>query len=186
MLCDGHKTHFPIFRTPRTAEERKKSEKTIEKRLKLMAEAPADLIRSLQPYKRAELDPSLDSERNPLWILFRLDVIDKHRVVLATDEHTKPRGIQISHPDEGTEMIEISDPVWKPFKQGTKLLTLSLDPGSVPKPGVQFHLHLESEIRFAETGLWCDDKPVVALLRKLIEYVEGVVSKLAPHVVRLP
>ena len=73
-MCEGHKTHFPIYFTidPDLL-------KTMNKRLKLMAQEPADIIRSMQPYKRAELDPTLNAAEDPLWILFKLDVIDTPR-----------------------------------------------------------------------------------------------------------
>lgn len=179
-LCDNHHTHFPIFEVW----DAKEIEPRIKKRLKLMAQAPADLIRGMQPYERARQDPTFIASQDPLWILFKLDVIDKHRVVLATNELVKPTSLTFSHPDEGPEVIEFADAEWQPFEDGAKLLEVTLGPNERPKPGVKFNLEIKAEVRFTETGLWCDGKPVVALLRILIKYIETrVIGKLAPHVV---
>src|SRR5262245_14861112 len=75
--CDRHKTHFPIFATTND-----NAVGRIDKRLSLMHEQAADMIRAMQPYKRSASNPYGDV----LWVLYQLDVIDKHRVVLAVNQ----------------------------------------------------------------------------------------------------
>lgn len=176
--CDGHKTHFPIF-----AVKSPDSERTIKKRLKLMAQAPADFINRMQPYQRAA-DLGLDALQDPLWILFRLDVIDKHRVVLTTNELVTPTELTISSPGEEPDVIKLPEGGWQPFEDGAKLLTITLGPGEQLKSNVQFHLDCMLQVQFAETGHWCDGKPVVSLLDQMIAYVERfIVGNLALHVI---
>ena len=177
-VCDEHKTHFPIY-----AAIDKDSLKTLEKRLKLMAQTPADLIRAMQPYKRQELDPSMIATEDPLWILFKLDVIDKHRVVLATNEHVATNKVTVAV--EGHEPKEFSMPElqWQPFKADAPIFSFTVPAGYELDPKVRLNLDLLLSIRFAETGLWCDGKPVIELLRKLIEFIKkAVVGRLAPHI----
>jgi hypothetical protein len=180
VRCDNHKTHFPIFVPPLGKDDLKR----IDKRLALMAKVPADIIRAMQPYKRSAADPSLDPLSDPLWILFKLDVIDKHRLVLATNQVAAVKHVTISAPGIETEIVQFFSAPWQPFKAGTKLFEFTLDPGYQPNPETHFNPNCDVVVHFAETGLWCDDKPVVAVLTKLIEYiVKVVVDPLARYVV---
>lgn len=178
-VCAAHKTHFPIFDS-----DKDNAEGRINKRLKLMAQEPADVIRSMQPYKRAQADPTLNVVEDPLWILFELDVIDKHRMVLITEEHVAPNKLTVSSPEEGTDVIPIEERMWHAAEDGAKVLEVTLGINEVPKPNVNFHLGLTSNVKFAETGLWCDGKSVDVLLGKLIMFVEkGVIGRLERFVV---
>jgi hypothetical protein len=179
-LCDSAKTHFPIY-----AAIDNDSLKTLNKRLKLMAPAPADIIRAMQPYKRSEDDPTLIATEDPLWILFRLDVIDKHRVVLATNEEVSLRHVTVTMPGQTPRVFEIPNPEWQPLKAGAPVFNFQLPPDYELHPEVRFQLDLGLSIGFAETGLFCDGKPVVELFRKLIGYIEQfVIKRLSPHVIR--
>jgi hypothetical protein len=178
-VCDVHKTHFPIFLS-----DADDAPKRINHRLKLMAERPANLIRNMQPYERSAKDPTLDPNADPLWILFKLDVIDKHRMVLAMNQLANVDKLTISAPDQEPEIITIPNVEWQPFKEGAKLMELSWRIDQALKPDVKFHLNCAVHVQFAETGLWCDGKPVVEVLRKLIEFTDkAVISKLVPFVV---
>ena len=179
-VCEAYKTHFPIF--PSTKDG---AESRINKRLSLMAQAPADLIRGMQPYQRTADDPSLNVAEDPLWILFKLDVIDKHRVVLTTNEVVAAHSVTITSRGVEPQVINVPEDAikWQPFKDSTQLLHLSFNPGEVLKPDVKLNLACTLSVQFAETGLWCDGKPVVALLTLLIRYIEiAVIGELAPHV----
>src|SRR3989442_9307344 len=67
--CDG--TMFPIWDrdTPEIQSQ-------ITRRIKSLYKDDQRIIRDLQPYSRGSLDLA---QADPLWLLFRMDVIDKHR-----------------------------------------------------------------------------------------------------------
>jgi hypothetical protein len=69
------KTEFPIFRTK---PEGKEPIAAFERKIELIRSDCAQAIRDLQPYNRTI--PTDD----PLWLVFELDRIDKHRLLVST------------------------------------------------------------------------------------------------------
>jgi hypothetical protein len=169
-VCDKAKTYFPIFATS-TAEDLN----TIDKRLRLMAPAPAQIIRDMQPYQRPE------PTRDPLWILRQLDVVDKHRVVLAVAHAGAVRELTINTPDEGVQVIETKDSPWQSLVEGAELLTLRLTPNP-PKSSSDLKIKMARRILFDKTSI-CDGDNVLWLLKELIPFVRrNVVAPLAHFV----
>jgi hypothetical protein len=169
----------------RNAKERIDFERRIDQRLELMAQEPADLIRAMQPYKRVDKDPTLDVVQDPLWIMFKLDIIDKHRVVLTTNEQIKINRSTISGvAGKEPEVCEMVNPRWEPFVHDQKIFEAAFGIDQMSHPDVKFHLDATVEVQFAETDLWCDGRPVIGLLGKLIEFIEKVpIGRLAKYVV---
>lgn len=67
--CDG--TMFPIWDRDTPDVQRQ-----IKRRIKSLLDDDQRIIRELQPYNRGSVDLA---QADPLWLLFRMDVIDKHR-----------------------------------------------------------------------------------------------------------
>ena len=104
-------------------------------------------------------------------------------MVLTTNEQVATDTLAISMPGHEPKVFKMGEPNWQPFKAGAKLFRFELPPDYALHPDVRFNLDSVS-VRFAETGLWCDGKPVVESLRKLIGFIENaVIKRLSPHVI---
>jgi hypothetical protein len=180
-ICEASKTYFPIY-----LESNKDSLESIKKKIKLVADEPAALIKGMQPYQGHANGIAIEPKNHPLWVLYRLDVIDKHRVVLATSRLVALKSLTISGPDDTEpEVFDYSDQLrWQHFKEGAKLFELVLPDGEALHPEVHFHAQCANRVQLRETGLEeADQLPVVALLEVLISYVSNtVVLRLAPFV----
>ncbi len=67
--CD--RTAFPIF-----DRDSPQIQEMIRRRIGTLSESDQQIVRELQPYSRGDLDLA---RADPLWLLYRMDVIDKHR-----------------------------------------------------------------------------------------------------------
>lgn len=124
-----------------------------------------------------------------LWVLYKLNVIDKHRLILAV-------GAQFQSMDIGTHIasqIGTTAPEFKaflakmnirvgpadpgfPLKTGFKLFVGDVD--EEPDPEQKFHF----EVALGEPGI-VEGKPLLATLHQLTTLVEGIVTALTPRLV---
>lgn len=169
--CDRAKTYFPVFIEP---------DKRVDNRLRLMAPAPAKLIRGMQPYEIRPDSPTT----HPLWAMYQLDIIDKHRVVLAVAHAASPNEITITAPGKQIQAIlKISDAPWQRLEPGMELFRIEIIGGDLPDADTSFKVDAGKRILFAQTGL-LDGDNVLYVLKELIPFIESsVVDVLAPHVV---
>lgn len=176
--CDGHRTHFPIFDSEYDAEGRSHLPR-IDKRLKLMDRVPGDIIRNLQPYKRRPKHPHTD----PLWVLYRLDVIDKHRVLLATGRVAKVQSITLSHPEFGTESLPVPEHGWQPFEANKPLFVVHMPKGQRLHPEAKIDTNITATPVFANTDTIVDGEPVFGVLAELTRLIRTeVIDVLAGYV----
>lgn len=125
-------------------------------------------IEESQPYKRQPINPTSD----PLYILSKLDNIDKHRVVLVFDQRLHMSGFFEN--SEGLHPFKIHQPV----KPGTQVLDFS---GALPQPPFGVHVNdLTPFIVLSETDGVCDGRQVFALFRDMESAVVKVIDRFEP------
>jgi hypothetical protein len=108
----GDRTEFPIFE--KEPEKGFLTAEGVKRRIGDIPDEAQRLIEALQPYHRPE-----GAQRDPLWQLHRLDVIDKHRLLVAQATHpTFPLMLndrqrtmgQVRRLDDGTIVLRV--PGW--------------------------------------------------------------------------
>jgi hypothetical protein len=119
-------------------------------------------VKWLQPYRRGE-------QIDPLWVVHRLDILDKHRrlnVVTATLEDS-------AHAIEGGK-LEVTDWGIGPFEDGAILGRFRID--SEPGAGVRMQTQFVFGIALAEGQPWLTGQSLIPALEWLRVYTGGVVA----------
>jgi hypothetical protein len=118
------------------------------------------LIQELQPYYAGNL-----GKDDILWVLSQLDVIDKHRMIVAVSRHLRPEGFSVRVP--GGEFFENDLPTseWKPMEDGTEIIRFDLT-GAIPAEGkVEVKLKVASIVSLEDTGLpICEKREIRGIL----------------------
>jgi hypothetical protein len=153
-VCERFKLQFPIYKdlidfcaNPLVSQGRMQC---------LLGAREFRFIEESQPYERNRIDPASD----PLYILSKLDNVDKHRLVLVFDQR-----LNISGFFESAAGIAPFTNVHQPVKPGTQVLDVGR-----PLPNPPFAVHVEDLapfIVFTETDGICDGKAVFPLLRAM-------------------
>lgn len=142
-------TSFPIFEKRRDFKKFKKNKETITGVVGEVADEAADLLEGLQPYNNAAGSP----REHPLWILSKLNNIDKHRqfniAVLNTSEVVQADLLT----DDGTGIymtLQFPNEVGKnkPIEDGA---TIGVDPFDTG-PGYRLRVGMFSMVGLQETG----------------------------------
>jgi hypothetical protein len=169
------KTGFPIYDSP----EKFKAE--YPRKVQGASQAAVDLILAAKPYKGGN---------EPLWWLHELDVIDKHRVLLAVGSAARYDGfhLAIDHPafpfKPHTVMpfsaAGLGRPIY-PLENGTKLCAMG--PAMFPD-GAKMHVNAEFafDVAFGEPGL-AEGEPILPTLHHLTKVTKGVIRSFGPVVV---
>jgi hypothetical protein len=85
--------------------------------------APAfTLIEELQPYKAA--DRGKRPIADVLWTVHKLDIIDKHRIMLVVGKKFRATDLTYTLDDAPPVPVEV-DGSWRPLEDGTPLSLLS-------------------------------------------------------------
>ncbi|MCL4535259.1 MAG: hypothetical protein M1370_08905 [Bacteroidetes bacterium] len=152
-------SEFPILGTrPMTPKEERSKIGCIEP-------AARAIIKGLQPYHRGD-----DYNRDPLWILYELERIDKHRllhvVVLSYDNATV-----------GGSNIAIKSiravPPGAPLENGTEVCSGRVSKFFPDRPlELEFHFPLQASL---VEGVPLAVQPIIPAMRGLVDYVEEVI-----------
>lgn len=133
----------------------------------ISCDALAELER-LQPYSAG------DGDKNILWVLHRLDIIDKHRLLIVAKHKVRAAAFRI-FTDSGMEASHVFSPdsPWKTSEDGAEILRFS---GLPPQTKLHMELHAEGSIQIEQTGLVCDGENLIMVLQEFIEYAGGLVD----------
>jgi len=154
---------FPVFYDP-TEFTNSLSFKTLTDVLGSGSKQIAEIRRS-QPYERDPISPKSD----PLWVISKLDNIDKHRTILVLNPTISVSGRVKSHSGDFPFVARK-----QPIKAGTAVLNLS---GPLPHPPREVEVERISPfIVFAETEGLCDNLSVFPLFRKMIKAITRVTN----------
>ncbi|MGB8590209.1 MAG: hypothetical protein WA755_05465 [Candidatus Acidiferrales bacterium] len=133
------------------------------------------LIEELQPYSAAHSLGGSPTASN-LWILSELDIIDKHRIVLAVAAHHKLREVVFSTKN-GLLQTTPASGQWQPLVYGTEIAVIDnsvLD--SYEETKIRVEMPGEIKVLFKDTGC-CDGLPVEAILNSLGKYVSAIIDE---------
>jgi hypothetical protein len=171
--CDA--TYFPICIC-------KPDFKKAEKRLQDLISAPAfTLIEELQPYKAA--DRGKRPIADVLWTVHKLDIIDKHRIMLVVGKKFRATDLTYTLDDAPPVPVEV-DGSWRPLEDGTEIASIDLTTVAF-KSGAKNIMSMqggsEAPIIIDETGCACDGfevgKVMLACEHRVSEVVEIFRSK---------
>jgi hypothetical protein len=160
------KTSFPICLTPGEFKNATKG-----KLAPFITTTSLTEIEKLQPYKTG------DKEKDILWVLSQLDIIDKHRLLIIAETQARPTAFRISAPD-GQELFTHDTPnsPWKPSKVGAEVIRFSFS-GSVPSPTkMKVEVHTAKTVQIQQTGLICDGMILLEVLRDCINYAGMILN----------
>jgi hypothetical protein len=154
------KTSFPICLTPKEFKNATKG-----KIAPFVSKTAFTEIERLQPYKTG------DNEKDVLWILSQLDIIDKHRLLIVAETQARPTAFKITTPD-GRALFAHDTPnsPWKPSKVGAEVIRFSFS-GSVPSPTeMKVEVRTAKTVQIQQTGLVCDGMILLEVLRDCVNY----------------
>jgi len=127
-------------------------------------------IENLQPYATGN-----HGDKDILWVLSQLDVIDKHRLLIVVEQSTTME----SHSITSNFPVRISENdfgKWKPMVGGTKLMTIDVSAGAKGPGKMKMEISSANRICLADTGMDCDDFPVQMVLSNSILFVQSIVA----------
>jgi hypothetical protein len=157
------KTFFPIYLTKTMFDER------VEKKVKpFISSAALTEIEQCQPYGAYDIPEEAD-----IWILSRLDIFDKHRLLVIAGQQFAATEFTITL-DSGESRHEvIPEPKWKPVKNGTEIIRFRF----AEAPGkMRVQIKMVTTIQFVDTHLASDGIIVQEALRQCIAIVSSHVN----------
>ncbi len=158
---------FPVSKTPQ-----KFNARLPEIRSRIGKDA-ADVIQVIEPYK--------GGDGNAIWCLHTLDIIDKHRLLLATGACI-PVVSGPFYPVSRSGKVfpqRFPDPWWKfPIEDGAEISRIRFDPEleGYDKPNVTFDVALN------EPEVVTEGKTILEMLATLLEEANRVIDALTPFV----
>jgi len=162
--CSCDKTEFPVFDV-----QSKDSKKRFESKVQPFVLPDAlQAIERLQPYEPAN-GPVAE---NPLWLIHRLNVIDKHRHIVVAAKRIRIRTVLMSD-GEIEQRGEVPNARWHRMEAGAGLAKYRII-GADRK--VSIKPEPEMEIVFEQTGTHVDDRRALPHLHGWIEAVRKVVA----------
>ena len=113
-------------------------------------------------------------EEADVWILNRLDIFDKHRLLVVAGQKCAPTEFTITVVATGEERHEIiPEPQWKPVEDGAEIIRFRF----VDPPGkMRLQIKLVTSIQFIKTEMAADGVGVQDALRQCIAIVSSHVS----------
>jgi hypothetical protein len=137
------------------------------------------LVRRLKPY---------DGGNDTLWRLHRIDIADKHQLLIPVAAAHKEFGVQ--YDIQGAGPPDYTPPMWLgpasdrkfPLKNGDELISYK----RVVAPGIkdETKFHFTFEIAFGEGQIF-DGEPVVARLDQLIRFTERIINLFAKRILKI-
>lgn len=129
---------------------------------------PFTEIKKLQPYSTG------NAERDILWILSQLDIIDKHRLLIVTQMKVRPTAFVVTN-ESGQEATAYLPPCdWKASEAGTELLRFKL--AGMPPGKVKMQVQTAMTVQIERSGLSCDGMIVQAILNECIQYTLSIID----------
>lgn len=158
------KTFFPIYLTKPEFDER------VKKLVKPFISNPAlTEIEKCQPYSAYDVPDEAD-----IWILNKLDIFDKHRLLVIAGQKCAPTEFTLTIVATGEQRHEIiPEPEWKPVENGAEIIRFRF----AAHPGkMRVQIKLVTAIQFIKTGLTADGVGVQDALRQCIAIISQIVN----------
>ena len=133
-------------------------------------------IKTLQPYYTA--DPIKPAERNVLYIISKLDNIDKHRMLLVVEEGYSITDVTIRRKDKSIIKPDIRANVWAPMKDTAELGSVDfsrIEPERDEEVDMDVYASVEVFLNEPELGIGVPVRLRI-LIRQCINRVEAVVN----------
>lgn len=158
------KTFFPIYLTKSDFDDRVKN---LVK--PFISSAALTEIEKCQPYSAYDVPSEAD-----IWILNRLDIFDKHRLLVVAGQKCAATEFTVTVVATGEQRHEIiPEPKWKPVEDGAEIIRFRF---AEPPGKMRVQIKLVTAIQFIKTGLAADDVVVQDALRQCIAIVSSHVS----------
>jgi hypothetical protein len=159
------KIFFPIYLNP--SEFNNRPEKLVKP---FISGTAFTEIEKSQPYAAYD-----SPEESDIWILHKLDIIDKHRLLIIAGQKFAAVEFTIDFTTRAPLHQIISEPKWKPMEDGAEILRFQL-PALFDSPTeMHVQVHLARTVEFIDTGLCCDGIPVNLALSQMMELVKAIV-----------
>lgn len=167
-VCEDSKLQFPIFKAPKDfASDWRVSKGVYEK---LLGKAECAEIEQCQPYI---LNPATP-EDHPLYILTKLDNLDKHRLVLVVEQAVRLKGSIVTVGKYEAMPNKASfDSGKQPLQNGR--YTMQVQKPNEPH-GIE-HESPEPYIVFTETDGICDNRSAFPLFREMAKAVKDTIAR---------
>jgi hypothetical protein len=164
-------TNFPIFLKDDAA-----FQKAINRLVAVLPSGAEAELHRAQPHQRRPHD----AESDPLFLLSKLDNIDKHRFLLAVDPKFAEAfaTLRIGNKSQGPVRLADHIPHWSPLKNKTVFFRLRIK--GTPPPGntkVNVDMDASTGIVFANTGLRCDGGEVSSTVTPIVDEVVSTVDR---------
>jgi hypothetical protein len=164
-IAAANKTFFPIYLT------KTEFDKRVEKLVKpFISSAALTEIEKSQPYSAYDVPEEAD-----IWILSKLDILDKHRLLVVAAQKFCATDFTVSVPEGERMEVTIAEPKWKPMKDGAEIIRFDLSQMPNPPKEMNVHVNMMTTIQFIDTGLACDGVIVQDALRQCVGIVEATV-----------
>jgi hypothetical protein len=132
------------------------------------------MIEGLQPYNAT--NAGKDPKSSTLWILSKLDIIDKHRMLLVTAKYFRVTELAYKVDNLAPVTIPVEDR-WEPLKDGAQIASVDLSGHDFNLPHeVRVQGGTEVQIFFQETGLLCDGYDAQAILGVFGSHVTEIID----------
>jgi hypothetical protein len=158
------KTFFPVYLTKAKFDDR------VKKLVKpFISSAALTEIEKCQPYSAYDVPEEAD-----VWILNRLDIFDKHRLLVVAGQKCAPTEFTLTVVATGERRHEIiPEPQWKPVEDGAEIIRFRF----VDPPGkMRVQIKLVTSIQFIKTGMAADGVGVQDALRQCTAIVSSHIS----------
>ena len=160
------KTFFPICLTESDFNDRPK--KFVKPYISGAAFAE---IEKSQPYASYDVPAEAD-----IWILHKLDIIDKHRLLIVAGQQFAATDLSVAFDGQEPFNSVISDPKWKRMEDGAEVIRLEMTSiGDFSQGEMNMKVGMARTVEFIDTGLRCDGMAVVPALDQLIGLVGAIV-----------
>jgi len=126
-------------------------------------------IEKCQPYKAYSVPNQAD-----IWILHKLDIIDKHRLLLIARDQFAATQFWFTVEGKSGHVV-IPDPKWKPMEDGAEIIRFRTIGGLPRKVEMNMKIEATRTVQLINTGLICDGMPVATVLTQVGGIVKAIV-----------
>lgn len=161
-VCEDSKLQFPIFKSARDFGADWRVSKGVYE--KLLGKAELAEIEQCQPYNLSAAKP----EDHPLYMLGKLDNLDKHRLVLLIEQAVRLKGAIVTKGKEA------------PFNSGKQALQNGRYMMQLDQPNEPHGIQVESPepyVVFSDTDGICDNRSAFPLFREMAIAVKDVLAR---------
>ncbi|MFZ0798756.1 MAG: hypothetical protein WCA13_11740 [Terriglobales bacterium] len=161
----AEKTFFPIYLTETEFDDR------VKKLVKpFISDSAFTELQQSQPYAAYDIPEEAD-----IWILHKLDIIDKHRLLIVAGQQFAVTQFTLTFPNRAPWHEVISEPKWKPMEDGAEIIRFEI-PGAFYAPGkVRVQIDAIKTVEFINTGLRCDGVMVETALNQFMGIVSATI-----------